>query len=182
MEDDMVVSKRTVNTNIRNNLLDYTKEVVALFLEDHRSLRFYAFALDVNTETGEVDLSMNTDFDFYRKLRYFEVNDPKANCDCDLWKMNMRFDTLNWNYQGIGSIEPVEPDLYNHYYANDPDGYLEVIEGVVREFKKTPVFKKIPKTDPFNLLVRIDHESLEAYCNRTETALQTFAIQEGNAS
>lgn len=137
----MTVSKRTVDTNYRASFYDDLCNSFKTFLRDEKGVTFYALMCDICVETGEVVVSMNTEFDYHRRLRQIESD-------------KIRFDSNFWNYQAIVQCKPVELKLIQKYYGNDDEGLLQLVTQTVKEFTKTKTFESIRKSPDFKCLCK----------------------------
>ncbi|WZU00040.1 DUF4303 domain-containing protein [Erysipelothrix sp. D19-032] len=107
---------------------------VKTLLDSEIDIIFNALALEANLEILEITVSMNTEFDFHRKRRYYERNSEETVSIVDL-----RYSVRDWNYQAIAVIQPMPNNLYEAYYAKKPESFLELLTNTLLEFEESSV-------------------------------------------
>lgn len=153
----MTVSKRTAVANFKRDLIDAVTTSVKTLLDSEIDIIFNALALEANLETLEITVSMNTEFDFHRKRRYYERNSEETVSIVDL-----RYSIRDWNYQAIAVIQPMPDNLYEAYYAKKPESYLELLTNTLLEFEESECFITIPKDSTFLTLAMGTEETIDA--------------------
>lgn len=126
----MVVSKRTVKTNYRKNLLNTLNNELKPFIDSNEEVKFYACLFNLDLCSGEVSVSLNTEFDFFRKKRFYESNGIDVNPD------DLKYSVSEWNYQDIVNVFPVDETLVNHYYGTDPNSLSKFVTQIILEYLK----------------------------------------------
>ncbi|QIK57504.1 DUF4303 domain-containing protein [Erysipelothrix sp. HDW6A] len=146
----MAVSRRTVVDNYRKNLYDETLEQLRAFCEDHQELTFYGIAFEVDSQTWDVVVSLNTEFDFYRQRMFHQENTDK-----DLSEI-IKYDTRTWNYQAIVRCKPVEEQLMQKYFANDHQKVIDYTREVSDQILNTCIKKRMNITDDFENIIKVN--------------------------
>lgn len=155
----MVVSKRTAIANLKKETVVFLENNLDHFLEDNPGMEFYALAIDVNPLSGMLSLSLNTYFDFKKKLLQYRNQADDNRFDEPEAVEALRFTTSEWHYQAFASMCPLDETLYNHYFVNNYELYLETIAMILLDFKTTQQFSKIPKCSMFTVLCKSEDDT-----------------------
>ncbi|MDY3595632.1 DUF4303 domain-containing protein [Anaerotignum sp.] len=129
------------------------------FLHTHSDLQFYALAFDCNAEYANFLVCMNTIEEFEKTLQWYqkkyETYDQEENI------LDLRYNPGDWEYTDISQVDVFQEEELAAKYQDDIDKQCEEImdfcEDILRDFKKTDVFEKIPKTSDF-IAFCIDHD------------------------
>lgn len=143
----MAVSRRTVVDNFRKNLYDDVYEHLGSFCEEHKDITFYGIAFELDSQSWDVVVSLNTEFDFYRQRLFQEQSEG----DLD----SIKYDTSTWNYQAIVRCKPVEEDLMNHYFKEDSLKVLDYTSEVSDQILNTCIKKHMNITENFETITRV---------------------------
>ena len=142
------------------------EEVLALlncdmekFLRKHSNLRFYALAFDCNAEYANFLVCMNTTDEFEKKLQWYQKRYENYNQEENI--LELRYNPGDWEYTDISQVDLFSEEELAAKYQEDIEKQCEEImnfcEDILRDFKKTDVFEKIPKTSDF-IAFCIDHD------------------------
>jgi hypothetical protein len=145
-----MLSRRTINVHYLDTLKQALNDNLLPFFDEHYSLDFYCIYFDINLINGEVCVSLNTEFDYQRRKRYYTTID-KDNVVADL-----RYYISDWNYQGIVSVQPVDEDTFSLYYQKRPETFAKMCVLAIHEY----IQEKAPEMNS-ELLIHFGDESLE---------------------
>lgn len=144
-----------------------TEEIIAqisadmeTFLNGHPHSEFYALAFDCNSEYAEFLVGMNTQEDFLKTLQEYQENNEKYRTDAESVK-KLRYNPGDWTYADISEIELFTEEALIEKYQDDIErqcaDMLRLCEEILSAFRKTEIFKRIPKTQDF-VSFCIDHD------------------------
>ncbi|AGN24092.1 DUF4303 domain-containing protein [Erysipelothrix rhusiopathiae] len=162
----MVVSKRTAIANIKKETGLFLEENMKHFIIDNASMEFYAMAVDVNSQNGMLSISLNTDFDFKKKLLQYRIQSQNDQYNQNDAIERLKFTTNEWHYQAFASMCPLNEDLYEHYFSQNFETYLDIITACLIEFKDTEAYDMIPKCDCFSIFCKAEEEPHNISLNR----------------
>ncbi|MFC2337191.1 MAG: DUF4303 domain-containing protein [Negativicutes bacterium] len=130
------------------------------FLNEHPHLEFYALAFDCNSEYAEFLVGMNTQEDFLKMLQEYQENNEKYCTDAASIK-KLRYNPGDWTYADISGVELFTEEALIEKYQDDIErqcaDMLRLCEEILSTFRKTEIFKRIPKTQDF-VSFCIDHD------------------------
>ncbi|CAH2762517.1 DUF4303 domain-containing protein [Erysipelothrix amsterdamensis] len=172
----MVVSKRTAIANIKKETALFLEENMKHFIIDNASMEFYAMAVDVTPQNGMLSISLNTDFDFKKKLLQYRIQSQNDEYNQSDAIETLKFTTNEWHYQAFASMCPINEDLYNHYFSQNFESYLEVITICLIEFKDTQAYDMIPKGECFSILCKAEEEPYTRSLNRIQRIEEKILI------
>lgn len=124
-----MVSRRTVNVHYMNGIKEVIESGVVPFLEMNTDLEFYAIYFDISLLTGEINVSLNTEFDYKRRQKYYQSNHPDS-------KINVRYLISEWNYQGVASSIPIESCIFDEIYRSKPETFSKMCVQYINEVIK----------------------------------------------
>lgn len=165
--------------NTKEILLDFTIKGVEKFLKENPDLEFYAFAYDCNAEYAEVNLCFNTEIDFEKTLRQYQIGDYSKYYQTEDDIKDLKFNTGDWDYQCFETINVLTDaqltEIFNELPEDDYKSWKEFVENLMKlfceclvDFTKTKTYQKIPKTKDF-IVFCIDHdEDFEEAMERLE--------------
>jgi len=153
---------------LKNKLLEFTEKGVEKFLNENSNLEFYAFAFDCNAEYAEVNLCLNTESEFQRTLAHYQNGDYSQYYQSDEDVKDLKFNTGDWEYQCFESTNVLSDNELTEIFQSLPeDDYkswkkfvqelMELFCETLIEFRKTEIYRKIPKTNDF-ISFCIDHD------------------------
>lgn len=132
---------------------------VEQFLNEHRDSKFYALALDCNTEYATFFVCMNTLEDFAKILEQYQSQHEKY--IKEEWIRKLRYNPGDWKYRGITEVKLFEEEELIIEYQDDIDRQCEEVmsfcDEILLDFRQTKVFRRIPKTPDF-ITFCIDHD------------------------
>ncbi|WP_342621294.1 DUF4303 domain-containing protein [Erysipelothrix sp. P66] len=172
----MVVSKRTAITNIKKETASFLEENMRHFIIDNAAMEFYAMAIDVNPQNGMLSISLNTDFDFNKKLHQYRIQSNNNRYNEREAIETLKFTTNEWHYQAFASSCPISQELYDHYFRQNFEAYLEIITSCLVEFKTTAVYDEISKCDCFTILCKAEGEPYAISLGRTQRIEEKMSI------
>lgn len=126
MVGDSMLSRRSVNMQYTKTVEDAFKAWLIPFIEANEDLAFYAIFVDVNLINGELNVALNTEFDYQRRKRYYDQN--------GIFVSNLRYKVDEWNYQGIVSVQPVEQEAFDTYYRVKPEMFAKMCIATIDAF------------------------------------------------
>ncbi|QIK70060.1 hypothetical protein G7062_07080 [Erysipelothrix sp. HDW6C] len=157
----MVVSKRTLITNYKRNLRAYFEEQFAVFFQSIPDIAFSAIAFEVVPETGEVTVSLNTEFDFYRKLHYYKTQKIVDSTLTEDSLHSLKCTIRDWNYQAIATNQPVDEDVIAFHFQDKPEQFMNLFVNAILEFMDTDAYQLLPKVNDFVVLCIAPNDSIE---------------------
>ena len=132
---------------------------VEQFLNKHRDKKFYALALDCNTEYATFLVCMNTPEDFAKVLKTYQAKYEKYTDEN--WIRKLRYNPGDWEYTAISEVNLFEEEELIAKYQDDIDRQCEEVMSLCEEIllglRQTEVFGRIPKTLDF-INFCIDHD------------------------
>lgn len=154
-----------------DNKEDRFQEMLASFIADteellaqNPDLEFYAFAINTNIDYGEVLLCLNTEESHAQAIQHYK--DTGYYHEGDETNPDIRYNPGEWQFLGYNQDCYILPEqeleeMNDADEANDWENIRREIDDfstrLFKEFIKSEVFKKIPKTKDFKLSL-IDHE------------------------
>lgn len=121
-----MVSRRTVNVHYLNGIKESIESGIVPFFEMHNELEFYAIYFDISLLTGEIIVSLNTEFDYKRRQKYYESHFLDSS-------INVRYLISEWNYQGVVSCIPVDVSVFEAVYQSKPETFSKMCINYIRE-------------------------------------------------
>lgn len=149
-----MVSRRTVNVHYINGIKELIEEGIVPFIQQHEDLYFYAIYFDISLLTGEITVSLNTEFDYQRRKQYYLVNNIHS-------KLDLRYLVTEWNYQCIASVTPIDEDTFDSVYTKKPETFAKMCVQTIHEYMNNllPHFKG-------EIIVHVGDETIENSINR----------------
>ena len=146
------------------HIVEFTEEEVSLFIDEHKNEEYYAFAYDCNPETNGIYLSFNTMGEFERTLDLYQAGSYADLYEEEDYIFRLKYNPGDWKYQNFVYIEFIYEakikELFGVEINRKSDDLLKIAQRALLEFKKTEVYKEIPKTQDF-IAFCIDHEEDE---------------------
>lgn len=153
---------------LKNKLLEFTEKGVEKFLNENSNLEFYAFAFDCNAEYAEVNLCLNTENEFQRTLTYYQNGDYPQYYQSDEDIKDLKFNPGDWEYLCFESTNVLSnnelAEIFQSLPEDDDKSWKRFVQEIMElfcetliEFRKTEIYRKIPKTDDF-ISFCIDHD------------------------
>ncbi|MDR6968158.1 putative CHY-type Zn-finger protein [Flavobacterium arsenatis] len=164
---------------IKKTLLDFTVNAVEKFLKENPALEFYAFAYDCNAEYAEVNLCLNTEDEFEKTLKQYQIGEFSKYYQTEGDIKDLKFNTGDWEYQCFETINVLTNEqldqIFNNLPKDDYKSWNEFVENLMKifgecllDFMQTETYQKIPKTKNFTAFC-IDHdEGIEEAMERLE--------------
>lgn len=141
-------------------IVDQIVEDMEIFLKDNPDLEFYALAFDCNSEYAGFIVSANTQEEYEKILHSYQERYPKLYYT-EFYINELKYSVGDWEYLDISEINLFSEEELIEKYQDDLDKQCEEImsmcEMILKEFRKTETFDKIPKTKDF-VSFCIDHD------------------------
>ena len=164
-----------------NELLGQIVEDTQKFLEENPTLKFYSVGFDCNSEYAEILLCFNTEESFQKTLNHYQEKYGKS-YDTDELICELRFNTGDWEYQGIAVYtvfsEEELTEMYHDDYEKISSDMMNFNYELLRRFCQTQCYNSIPKTDNFKPICADHDEDAWSALQQTERMLQGKTAQE----
>lgn len=162
-----MIHKRSANMNIKKAITEQLSEIVEHFAAENQNVCYYAMAVEINNAEAEAYVSFNTNFDFYRRMMQLDIDATQ----CSLKELErLKFTTKHWNYQSVGMISLIDPEILDFYYGTRPESLVKFIMKHIYEMMDNGAFDALPKSDDFKIYCAAYDENVEKGLRRIRKA------------
>lgn len=148
----------------KQEILQQAQQDINTFLDAHKGLAFYCFALDCNAEYAEINLCLNTEEDFQETLRRYQSGPYGEHYQEEEDIASLRYNPGDWAYQCFETYYVMQEDELEKAYGEEDERKVEEMMQFSFELLAgicdTQAYARIPKTADFRVMC-IDHDQDE---------------------
>lgn len=169
--------------DIVEKIVSFSETETKKFINKNSNLVFYAFAFDCNVEYGEINLCLNTIFDFERTIESYQTGQYCGNYQKNEEMIELKYNTGDWEYQCFSTLYLFDEEELKPYgyVVPDTEKLLAICNKALIGFRETSTYEELQKEKDFiSFCVDHDEEILASIKKRIPILLRISSEPKGS--